>query len=810
MAPLIRDLRYAVRMLRKSPGFTIVAVLTLALGIGANTAIFSVVNTVLLRSLPFPNDSQLVDISARSSRFDFSNLGLSLPDIADVRANAPAFASLATYQDSSMELSGEGQPEHIETAEVSEGFFTVLGLQPLYGRLFTSSDMLAASNAVVLGYSLWREKFGGDPAAIGKSVTLNGQSRTIIGVIPAQPSLGFVTDSQLWIPFVPLKEDLAARENHAVAVLARLKPNARLEQGQSELDTIAARLAAAYPEADKGWTIHVSPLKSFLLGDARTPLTILFCAAGFVLVIACLNVSNLFLARGWARRREFAIRSAMGATRAALLRQLTVESMLVALAGGVCAYLFTTLTVRGLRMALPPDIPRIQDLRIETTVAWFTVGASILAALISGVAPALLSSRQNLGVAMKESGVASGVKVASDRHNFLRQLLVIGEIALAVILLIGATLAVRSFDRLLRVDLGFRPDHLVTMKIDFAKFRFANAEQAIAFVQQILDESRGVPGVTAASASLVFPLSDEVAESTFQTERSANDQRYVDETALVNVVAPDFFHTFGIPLLAGRDFNNSDTKDNSPVFIVNEALARRYFGSVDVRGRRFSTHQESGHPVWGQIVAVASNVHQSSPGVEPKPEIYAPFYQTRSFTGVYLAVRTKPDPLKVVSAIQDRIWFVDKNQPITAIQTIDARIAEVNATSKSQSLLLGLFGGLGFVLALVGVYGVTSYLVSLRTREIGIRMALGADSREILRLVIAHGLKLTLTGVFIGVAGSLVLTRFMRSFIFGISATDPPTFVSIAVLLTLISVAACSIPARRAMAVDPIVALRCE
>ena len=807
MAALIQDLRYGARMLRKNPGFTAVAVITLALGIGANTAIFSVVNSVLLRSLPFSRASELVDISARSSSYDLSSLSLSLPDIADVRAGAPAFASLAIYQYSSMDLSGEGKPEHVESAEVSEDFFPVLGIRPLYGRSFISSDMQPGGNAVVLGYSLWREKFGGDPVAIRKSVTLDGQAHTVIGVLPAQPLLGFITDSQLWTPFIPHKEDLAARENRDFSVVARLKPGTRPEQAQKELDTISARLAASYPDADKGWTIHASSLKTFLLGDVRTPLTILFCAAGFVLLIACANVGNLFLSRGWARRREFAIRSAMGATRGALVRQLVVESVLVALLGGLCAFLFTVLTLKGLRTALPPDIPRIQDLRIESTVAWFTLGASLLAASLAGLAPALLSSRENLSVAVKESSGANG---RSAGHNFLRQLMVIGEVAIAVVLVVGATLAVRSFDRLLRVNLGFRSDHLVTMKIDFAKFRFANAPEAIVFVQQILDESRAIPGVTAASAGLVFPLSDEVAESTFQTEQSASDQRSGDQSALVNVVAPDFFRTFGISLLTGRDFNSTDAKDSLPVYIVNEAFARKYFGSVDVIGKRFSTRRESGRPVWGQIVGLAGNVHQASPGAEPKPEIYAPFYQARRATGVYLAVRTKPDPLKVVSAIQERIWSVDKNQPITAIQTIDARIAAVNATSRSQSLLLGIFGGLGFILALVGVYGVMSYLVSLRTREIGIRMALGAEPGQVLRLVIAHGLKLTLTGVFIGVASGLVVTRFMRSFLFGISATDPLTFASIAVVLTLVALAACFIPAWRAMSVDPLVALRHE
>ncbi len=399
---------------------------------------------------------------------------------------------------------------------------------------------------------------------------------------------------------------------------------------------------------------------------------------------------------------------------------------------------------------------------------------------------------------------------ASASHNLLRRLLVIGEVALAVTLLIGATLAVRSFGRLLRLDLGFRPDHLLTLRMDFPKFRFANAQQAIVFVQQVLDGTRAVPGVSAASAGLVFPMSDEIAETTFETEVTASDPKRGPQSALANRVAPDFFHTVSIPLLVGRDFTEADATGKSPVFIVNDTLAREYFGSLGVVGKRFSTDIKAGQPIWGEIIGVAGNVHEATLTEKQKPQVYAPFYQAPRVVGVYLMVRSKSDPGTIASAIQARIWSIDKNQPIASIQTLDARIAEVNAAFKSQTFLLGIFGGLGMLLALGGVYGVMSYLVSLQTREIGIRMALGADPGRILRLVVGHGLKLTLIGVGLGVASGLALTRFMSSLLFGISANDPLTFAGVAVSLTVVAVVACLIPARRAMRVDPMIALRYE
>ena len=806
---LFSDCRFAFRQLRKSPVFASVAILTLALGIGANTAIFSVVNSVLLRSLPFSGSSELVDISAHSTFFDFPYLGLSLPDIADLHSTSTSFAAIAISQDSPKELSGAGMPKRLESSAVSEDFFPLLGLHPLYGRTLTSADMQPGSRSVLISESLWRNTFGAEPSVIGKTITLDEQPYTIIGVIPALPPLGFATDSKLWTAFIPTREQLADRSNHAYSVLARLHLHTSLALAQSELDTLSSRLAATYPDIDKGWSIHATSLKQYLLGDARTPLVILFSAVGFVLLIACANVSNLFLARGWARRREFAIRSAIGASRGMLVRQLAVESLLVALIGGACAFAFASWTLQALRTTLPPDIPRIHEIRIDSSVAWFTLSASLFAALLSGLAPALITTCDSLSDAIKQDASPRG---SSASANLLRQLLVVGEVAFAAVLLIGATLALRSFSQLLRLDLGFRPAHVLTLRLDFPKFRFTTPEAAIAYVQQVLDATRATPGITSASAGLVFPLSDEVAETTFATEAAA-DSQHAQQSALANRIAPDYFRTLGIPLLTGRDFTVDDAKEKSPVFIVNESLARKYFGSVDVAGKRFSTDFSSGHPVWGEIVGVAGNVREtnhSDPQESPKPQVYAPFFQTNRIFGVYVIVRSSSDPLALVPALQDRIWSVDRNQPITAVATLNQRIAEVNASPRSQTLLLSIFAALGFLLALIGVYGVMSYLVSLQTREIGIRMALGAAPSQVLRLVLTHGMKLALSGVILGVVGGLLLSRFLSSLLFSISPADPLTYVAVSVFLLAITLAAAYIPARRASSVDPLVALRCE
>jgi predicted permease len=805
------DCRFAFRQLRKSPAFTSVAVLTLALGIGANTAIFSVVNSVLLRSLPFSHPSSLVYLSTRSTLFDFPYLGFSFVDLDEVRKTSSSFSGIAIFQDSPKELITDGKPQRLEATEVTEDFFPVLGLRPLYGRLFTSADMQPGSRSVMLSYELWRDNFGASPTAIGKTLTLDALPHTIIGVMPPQPATGFSTDSKLWTAFIPTLEQLADRGNHANSVVARLKPHVSLEHAQTELDTISARLASAYPDINKGWSLHATSLNKFLLGDARTPLAILFCAVGFVLLIACANVSNLFLARGWARRREFAIRSAIGASRTALLRQLTVESLLIALLGAVCAFFIAIWTTNALRTTLPPDIPRLDQLRVDTPVALFTIGAALLAALLSGLAPASLTLRSAgsdvTGISLDPS------KQSSPAHNLLRQFLVVSEIALAAVLLIGATLALRSFQQLLHLNLGFHPDNVITLRLDFPKSRFAGPDQAIPFVRQVLGSLRATPGVTSASAGMVFPMSDEVAETTFVTE-ATDDPQHQQQSALANRIAPDYFRTLGIPLLAGRDFTIADAKDKPPLFIVNGELAKKYFGTASAAvGQRLSTDFSSGHPVWGEIVGVVDNLREANhfdPEATPRVQVYAPFYQVKRIAGIYLMILSNADAQPLVPALQNRIWSIDKNQPISAVATLNQRIAIINASPRSQTILLSVFAALGFLLALIGVYGVMSYLVGLQTREIGIRMALGAAPEQVLRGVLAHGLKLTASGVLFGLLAGLILTRYMSSLLFGVSSADPQTYSMVAAMLIAVATAAIYLPARRASRVDPMVALRHE
>jgi putative ABC transport system permease protein len=809
---LAADVRYAVRVLAKTPGFTAIVILTLALGIGANTAIFSVVNGVLLRSLPFPQPKQLVDIASKSTMFDFTNLGLSIPDIKDIadpKNGATAFTAIAPYQYSSKEITDSGKPQKIESADVSKEWFDVLALPPLLGRTFTTDDVAPGNHTAVLSYQLWRERFAGDPDVIGKSITLDGQPHTIIGVMPERVAEAYPTFA-LWTPLHPSKDDTEKRSNHMYSVIARLKPGVTLAQAQSQLDALSTRFATAYPTDDKGWSVHAQSLAENLLGDARTPLLVLFCAAGFVLLIGCANVSNLFLSRGWARRREFAIRSAIGATRGALLRQLFIESLLVSLAGGACAFLIAVWTTSALRKALPPDIPRLDSVAIDGRAALFAVGASLAAAILAGLAPALLSSRQNMTTAIKESGTGGG-STSGAGHNVLRRLLVVAEVALAVMLLIGATLAVRNFSNLLHADVGFRPDHIVTMRLDFPDYRFTDPERSATFSRQVLEQTRSIEGVEAATVGLMFPLGDMISETAFATEESAKDPSAAHQSTKFNSVAPGYFGALGIPLLSGRDFNDGDVKGAPRAFIVNEAFARKVFGTPNAVGKRFATPSDSGEMKFTEIVGVVGNERDArADKTLPEPEIYSPLFQYGSVPGIYLAARTVGDPHALVPVMEDRIWAIDKSQPISEVKTATEMLEEKHAAPRSQSILLGIFAGLGFVLALVGVYGVMSYLVSQQSREIAIRIALGAEASTIFKWVVGHGLKLALVGVAVGIAAALALTRFMHALLYGISATDPTTFVAVALTLTAVAVAACLVPARRAMRVDPMTALRCE
>jgi putative ABC transport system permease protein len=798
---LLQDIRIALRTLRKNPAFTIIAVLTLTLGIGANTAIFSVVNAVILHPLPFKNADCLVDLAGRSTTFDFQHMYMSLPDIHDARAASKTLTDISAYTFAAKEVIVDGKPDRLDGANIDENLFPLLGLRPILGRTFSSDDVRPGVHVVILSHKIWRDRFASDPGVVGKSMQLDGEQHTIVGVMPEIAKMDFVTDSDLWTPFQPTPEQLSKRNERTAGVaVARLRPGATFEQAQRELEQISTRLTETYPDSNKGWSMYCMSLKASLVGDTSTPLLVLFGAVGFVLLIACANVSNLFLSRGWSRRREFAIRSAIGATRGALLRQQLVESSVVALIGGASALLLSLWIVRALRELLPPETPRVESIAIEPGVAIFTLVVSLLAALIAGLAPALLSVRDDVNTTIKESGAS-----ASRSHNFLRQSLVVAEVALALILVIGASLAVQSFTRMMHINTGFRTDHLVTMQIEFPTSRYEKTEQSLHFTEQIVENTRSLPGVESVSAGLIYPMSDYIAESQFTAEPAA-DPKTPGQMVRSNRVTPDFLRTFGMPLLAGRDFNSGDKLGSPQVFIVSESFAKKVFGLANAVGKHISMDKDKGQFVWGTVVGVCGDVRERDRNLSPT--VYAPLAQAKELSGIFLAVRTQPNPNAVIGAIQSSVWALDKTRPITAIKTIDELIAEHNAAPKSQSLLLAIFGALGLLLAVIGVYGVMSYVVTQQTREIGIRIALGAEPRKILRMVITRGVKLALIGVAVGLVASFALTRFLSSLLYNTSPTDPLTFAAVAVALIAVAAAASATPARRAMQIDPIRALR--
>ena len=806
-----QDIRYGLRQLRRNPGFTAVAVITLTLGIGANTAMFSVVNAVLLRPLPFKNVSRLVNLWAHSAVFDFPNLGSSLPDIEDIRRQSAAFGRIAVYRYSSADLTGQGAPRQLLSVQASQHLFSLLGIRPLLGRVFRRSEMQpGADHEVLLSYELWRGAFGGDPHAIGRSIRLDGTPYRIVGVMPALPQIMFPTGAEIWTPFVPTKSELAARGMHFFPAVARLKPGSNLAQAQTELDTIAARLARAYPKSDKNWSFRAEPVSSDLFGKVRGPLLVLLGAVGFVLLIACTNIANLVLARGSSRRREIAMRLTLGATRRRIVWQLLIENLLMALIGGGCGLLLALCAVSGLHRLIPADIPRIENLKVDQVVLWFTLVISLAAGFLAGLAPAFLISNQDLTSSIKEGSAGSEPGLRGTRYA-LRKMLVVGEVALAMILVVGAGLALRSFTRLREVNLGFEPSGVLITRLDFPPYRFKTSQASIQFVRQVIENMRAIPGVEDASAAAFAPLSGWESEDTLQIEGAPPNPRGRNPTVDVESVAPGYFKSLGIRLLAGRDFTATDSKGSPGAVIVNQELARKFFGNATPIGKRILGGEDAkGRKLWSAIVGEVGSVRDQKPGSAPKPEFYDALYQGASLKGVSLIVRTKGHPAAFVPAIRNRIRSLDRDQVIAAITPMERLVSGADADSRFQTLLLGIFGGLGLMLAAVGIYGVISYSVSQRTHELGIRMALGAQKSDVLRLVVAQGIGLALIGVAVGIAGALGLTRFMSSLLYGIKPADPLTFAVVSLILISVAVLACYVPARRATKVNPMVALRHE
>ncbi len=815
---LWQDIRYGLRQLRRNPGFTTVAIVTLALGIGANTSIFSAVNGILLESLPYPHPSQLVTIAA-FVRFPGTGVvgfsGLSSDVWRQVQGHTPGIQETAAYRDRQFTFTGQQAPELVQATEVSGSFFQVMGVPPLLGRPILTPDTAPGENrAAVLSYALWRDFFGGDLSVLGRATTLDGVPYKIIGVMPR--GFGYPNVKRgLWVPLVLTPKE--ATEFGVVSLVARLKEGTTVDGANAELKPEIASLGDELPPLLRKAKLVASGLKGQTVGDERTPLLILLGAVGFVLLIACANVSALLLARGWERHREVAIREALGATRRRMIRQFLVENLLLSLAGGTLGLLVSVWGIQMLRAIAPPGTPRIDHLRLEANVLWFTLAVSLLAGILFGLAPALQASGRGIGAALKEGfgGPAAG-RSAGPRSHRLRGSLVIFEVALAVILVIGAALVARSFEKLTSLKLGFRTDHILTVTVNFSKSVCnpagpANIARCKLALSEVLRRVRSLAGVESAAAASSLPPEAGGLMFSLHVEGRPNKIGLGQGNEIeVRFISPGYFRSSGIPLLRGRSFRDNDTTDSPAVAIVNEAFAETFLGG-DPLGKRFGTSAgKNGGPQWRIVGEVGNTLDSSFNRYKPIPEYYRPLGQMNFFTGQNLLVRTGVAPMTVAAAVEQAVWSVDKDAPITDLKTMNRLVAEAVAEPRFRTLLLGAFGALGLLLAVVGVYGVTSHTVGQRTHEIGLRMALGARPSDALRMVIWEGMALAGAGIGIGLCGALALTRLLRGFLFEIKPTDPATFVGVGAALALAALAACYVPARRAARVDPVTALKYE
>ncbi len=801
MRTFVQDVRYGLRMLGKNPGFTVVAVTALALGIGANSAIFSVVNAVLLRPLPYKDPGRLVKVWETYPQFP--KVEASVPNLLDWKAQNHVFEEIAAYRtgENGFNLTGVGEPERIQGTFASASLFPLLGMQAALGRTFLpKEDKPGGEPVVILSHRLWQRRLGSDPSLIGKAVTLNGRSYMVVGVMPR--GFAFPSWAELWMPMGQMGTDeLTSRVYHPLEVIARLKPGITLMQAEAEMDTISHRLQQQYPKTNRGWNVRLVPLDQELLGNLRRALLVLLGATGLVLVIACANVANLLLARAAARQKEIAIRAALGAGRWRLTRQLLTESVLLSFLGGALGLLLA-LWVLDLLVALgPTEIPGVKEIGIDARVLGFTVLISFLTGAIFGLVPALQVSKTDLNETLKEGARTSTSGFHGSR---LRSPRVVSEVALALVLLVGAGLLIKSFLRLLRVDPGFNPHRVLTLRIDLPDSKYSSNDRIAAFYQQLSQRIKTLPGVETVGMINYLPLSPESTNRTrFTVEGRPVSEFETLPVAELRSINPDYFRAMRSPLLKGRYF--IDTEKVS-VCIINETMARRFFPHEDPIGKRVNTGDLAPQPFWLSIIGVVGDVRHFGLDDRARFDVYVNSTESE----MYLVVRTASDPLSLAPAVRREVQAVDKDVPVSNVTTMDQILSNSLSSRRFSMLLLGIFAGLALILAAVGIYGVISYSVTQRTHEIGIRMALGAERSDVLRLVVRQGMVLTLAGVGAGVAGSLALTRFLSSLLYEVRPTDPATFVSISLLLTGVALLATYIPARRATKVDPMVALRYE
>jgi len=813
METLWQDLRYGLRMLLKRPGFTAVAIIALALGIGANTAIFSVVNAVLLRPLPFAAPERLMSVWETNLQRGVNRNSVAYPNFADWREQNHVFERMASYHDSDLMLTGVSEPARLQGAVVNADLFPLLGVSPSLGRAFLPDEDKPSESGrvVVLSHRLWQQRFNADPHVLGQGVVLGGKNYTVIGVMPEAFQFPIQNEPvELWTT-VAVDADgqepiTAQRGAHYMHVIARLKPGVTQAQAQAEMGAIAGRLEQQYPDSNLHRSVSVEPALESLVGDIRPALFILLGAVGCVLLIACANVANLLLARATTRHKEMAVRSALGASRWRVVRQLLTESVLLAIAGGALGLLVALWGTYLLVTLSRDDLPRAAQIGLDGRVLGFTLLVSIVTGIIFGLVPALHSSKIELTEALKEGGRSSTDGV---RRNRLRGALVVAEVAIAMVLLVGAGLLVQSLRRLQQVDPGFNPHNVLTFSLGLPEVKYSSQQQ-IDFYRGLLARLGSLPGVQSASAVLPLPLSNDRVRVTFETEGRPMAKGELPATEY-RAVELDYFRTLGIPLRKGRDFTARDDKKASAVVIVNEAFAQKFFPGEDPLGKHIKPglSTDETKPVMREIVGVVGNVKHLSLNAEPDPESYIPEAQV-PFDSMTIVIKTQTDPRRLIAAAQHEVRMLDKDLPVYNVKTLDEYLAASVAKPRLNTLLLAIFAGLALVLTAVGLYGVMAYSVMQRTHEIGIRMALGAERRDVIRLVIRQGMTLTLIGVAIGLGAAYALTRVMATLLYGVSATDPLTFIAVSLVLIGVALGACFVPARRATKVDPMVALRYE
>jgi len=808
-----QDIKYGIRMLLKSPGLSIVATIALALGIGANTAIFSVVNAVLLKPLPFPNSDALMRVYEKDQRRGLLRGAYSYPNFFDLREQNHVFEHVAAYHDGDFIMTGRGEPVRISGGVVTADLFSVLGTAPVLGRTFLPNEdkPTETGRVVVLSERLFASRFNSDASVLNKQITLDGKQYTVVGVMPH--AFEFPIQNEPLDLWTTIADDAAGdspvtaqRGAHFLRVIARLKPGVTESQAQAEADTIAARLEQQYPDENTHKGIHVESALKALVGDIRQALLILLGAVACVLLIACANVANLLLARAMTRHKEMAVRSALGASRLRVVRQLLTESVLLSLAGGVLG-LILAVWWSDLLIALgKKDIPRAIQIGLDWRVLGFTLGVSVLTGLVFGLVPALHLSKTQLTESLKE-GRGAG---AGARKNRVRGVLVVAELAIAVVLLVGAGLLIQSLWRLQHVNPGLQPENILTFNLSLPDVRYPSEKQ-VRFYRDLIVRMRSLPGVQSASAVMPLPLSGDRFSISFQIEGrpvAPKDEPSAD----LFIAETNYFRTMGIPIIKGRDFEDRDQHTSTPVIIITEQFARQYFPGENPVGKRI----HPGISTWDnedstmrEIIGVAGDVRNRALNTEPKPAYYMPQSQL-PFTQLIAVVKSTNDPRALTGSLTREVRAMDPELPVFSVKTMEEYISSSVAAPRFNTTLLSIFAAVALVLTIIGLYGVMSYSVAQRTNEIGIRMALGAQTRDVLGLIVKDGMKLVLLGLVLGISGALGLTRLLSTLLFGVTTRDPVTFVAIAALLSFVAILACYIPAWRATRVDPLEALRCE